>query len=49
LISRENAIKEMMSLGLLSFNESRALLGYEHIDGGEKKLQSLNFVDQNLY
>lgn len=33
-----------MSLGIMSLNESRALLGLEPIEGG-KRLQSLNFVD----
>jgi hypothetical protein len=29
----------------MSLNESRALLGLEPIEGGNKRLQSLNFVD----
>jgi len=36
----------------MSLNESRALLGLEPIEGGNKRLQSLNFVDAdkaNLY
>lgn len=36
-----------MSLGLMSINESRALLGLEPIEGGNKRLQSLNLVDSD--
>ena len=36
-----------MSLGLLSINECRGLLGLEPIEGGNKRLQSLNFVDSD--
>jgi hypothetical protein len=34
-----------MGLGIMSLNESRALLGLEPIEGGDKRLQSLNYVD----
>jgi HK97 family phage portal protein len=50
--TKVNAIEKLMGLGLMSLNESRALLGLEPVEGGEKRLQSLNFVDQtkaNLY
>jgi hypothetical protein len=36
----------------MTLNESRALLGLEPIEGGNKRLQSLNFVDAdkaNIY
>lgn len=36
----------------MSLNESRALLGLEPIEGGDKRLQSLNYVDAskaNMY
>ena len=39
------AIEKLMGLGILSLNESRALLGFEPIEGGSKRLQSLNYVD----
>ena len=39
------AIEKLMGLGILSLNESRALLGFEPIEGGSRRLQSLNFVD----
>ncbi len=50
--TKVNAIEKLMGLGLMSLNESRALLGLEPVEGGDKRLQSLNFVDQtkaNLY
>lgn len=40
------AIEKLMGLGLMSLNESRALLGFEPVKDGDKRLQSLNFVDQ---
>ena len=36
----------------MSLNESRALLGLEPVENGDKRLQSLNYVDAtkaNLY
>jgi HK97 family phage portal protein len=50
--TKVTAIEKLMSLGIMSLNESRALLGLEPIEGGYKRLQSLNFVDAdkaNLY
>lgn len=50
--TKVNAIEKLMGLGLMSLNESRALLGLEPVEGGNKRLQSLNFVDStkaNLY
>lgn len=34
-----------MPLGLMSINECRGLPGLEPIEGGNKRLQSLNFVN----
>jgi HK97 family phage portal protein len=42
--TKVNAIEKLMGLGIMSLNESRALLGLEPVEGGEKRLQSLNFV-----
>jgi len=39
------AIEKLMGLGILSLNESRSLLGLEPVEGGDKRLQSLNYVD----
>jgi HK97 family phage portal protein len=50
--TKVTAIEKLMSLGIMSLNESRSLLGLEPIEGGNKRLQSLNFVDAdkaNLY
>lgn len=43
--TKVQAIEKLMGLGILSLNESRALLGFEPIEGGHKRLQSLNYVD----
>lgn len=43
--TKVGAIEKLMGLGILSLNESRALLGFEPIEGGSKRLQSLNYVD----
>ena len=43
--TKVNAIEKLMGLGVMSLNESRALLGLEPIEGGDKRLQSLNYVD----
>ena len=50
--TKVGAIEKLMGLGLMSLNESRALLGLEPIEGGDKRLQSLNYVDAskaNMY
>ncbi len=50
--TKVTAIEKLMGLGIMSLNESRALLGLEPVEGGDKRLQSLNFVDSskaNLY
>ncbi len=43
--TKVNAIEKLMGLGIMSLNESRALLGLEPLEGGDKRLQSLNYVD----
>ena len=43
--TKVQAIEKLMGLGILSLNESRALLGFEPIEGGNRRLQSLNYVD----
>ncbi len=45
--TKVSAIEKLMGLGLMSINESRALLGLEPIEGGNKRLQSLNYVDSD--
>ena len=43
--TKVGAIEKLMGLGIMSLNESRALLGLEPVEGGDKRLQSLNYVD----
>lgn len=43
--TKVQAIEKLMGLGIMSLNESRNLLGLEPIEGGNKRLQSLNYVD----
>ena len=43
--TKVGAIEKLMGLGIMSLNESRGLLGLEPIEGGDKRLQSLNYVD----
>ena len=45
--TKVSAIEKLMSLGLMSINECRGLVGLEPIEGGNKRLQSLNFVDSD--
>ncbi len=50
--TKVTAIEKLMGLGIMSLNESRALLGLEPVENGDKRLQSLNYVDAtkaNLY
>lgn len=50
--TKVNAIGKLIGLGIMSLNESRNLLGLEPVEGGVKRLQSLNYVDAtkaNLY
>jgi hypothetical protein len=43
--TKVTAIEKLMSLGIMTLNESRSLLGLEPVEGGNKRLQSLNYVD----
>ena len=43
--TKVGAIEKLMGLGIMSLNESRNLLGLEPIEGGDRRLQSLNYVD----
>ena len=48
LNTKTNLIKEMMGLGVLTINESRAVLGMPPIEGGNRRLQSLNFANVDM-
>lgn len=43
--TKVQAIEKLMGLGIMSLNESRGILGLEPVEGGDKRLQSLNYVD----
>lgn len=43
--TKVTAIEKLMGLGIMSLNESRALLGLEPVENGDKRLQSLNYID----
>ena len=45
--TRLNIIAQTKELGLLTVNEQRELLGYDPIEGGDKRLVSLNFVSSD--
>ncbi|MDL2292534.1 phage portal protein [Acholeplasma sp. OttesenSCG-928-E16] len=50
--TKVTAIEKLMGLGIMTLNESRGLLGLEPVENGNKRLQSLNYVDAdkaNLY
>lgn len=46
--TKVGAIEKLMGLGIMSLNESRNLLGLEPVEGGDKRLQSLNYVDASM-
>lgn len=43
--TKVGAIEKLMGLGIMTLNESRGLLGLEPVENGDKRLQSLNYVD----
>jgi HK97 family phage portal protein len=43
--TKVTAIEKLMGLGIMSLNESRGLLGLEPVEKGDRRLQSLNYVD----
>ena len=43
--TKVGAIEKLMGLGIMTLNESRGLLGLDPVEGGNKRLQSLNYVD----
>ena len=44
--SKISLLRELLPMGLLTVNEARAILGYEPEEDGERKIQSLNYIDQ---
>lgn len=43
-----NIIKEAGAMGILTINEAREILNLPPVDDGEKRLQSLNYVDSKI-
>jgi hypothetical protein len=35
-------------LGLITINEAREILNLPPVEGGDKRLQSLNYIDSNI-
>jgi HK97 family phage portal protein len=43
--SKINLLKELMPMGLLTINEGREVLNLSPIEGGDKRIMSLNYID----
>ena len=46
--SKIKMVKELMPLGLLSFNDGREIFNMSPVDGGDKRLISLNYIDSEI-
>lgn len=46
--TKVNLIKELMPMGLLTVNQALEILNLPSIEDGDKRLQSLNYVDQAI-
>ncbi|WP_301420245.1 phage portal protein [Mammaliicoccus lentus] len=46
--SKTNVIKELLPLGVLTVNQALDLLNLPHVEDGDKRIQSLNYVDKEL-
>lgn len=47
LQTRTELIKELLPMGIITINQALEMLNLPSIDGGERRLQSLNYVDQS--
>lgn len=45
---KASILHEVVPAGLVSINEAREMLGLSAIEGGEKRIQSLNYVDADI-
>lgn len=43
--TKVNLIKELLPMGILSINDAREILNLPAVDGGDQRLQSLNYVN----
>lgn len=46
--SKIELIKELMPMGLLQINEGREVFNMAPVDGGDKRILSLNYIDADL-
>lgn len=46
--SKTNVIKELLPLGVLTVNQALDLLNLPNVEDGDKRIQSLNYVDKDI-
>lgn len=46
--SKTNVIKELLPLGVLTINQALDLLNLPNVEDGDKRIQSLNYIDKTL-
>ena len=46
--SKTNVIKELLPLGVLTINQALDLLNLPNVEDGDKRIQSLNYIDKAL-
>ncbi|MBT2813082.1 phage portal protein [Staphylococcus coagulans] len=46
--SKSTIIKELLPLGLLTINEARDLMNLPHVEDGDERIQSLNYIEKTL-
>ena len=46
--TKVNLIKEIMPMGLLTVNQALEILNLPSVSDGDKRLQSLNYIDENI-
>ena len=46
--SKTNMIGELLPLGVLTVNQALDLLNLPHVEDGDKRIQSLNYVDKEI-
>lgn len=46
--TKVNLIKELMPMGLLTTNQALEILNLPSVEDGDKRLQSLNYIDQSI-
>lgn len=46
--SKTNIIKELLPMGVLSINQALDLLNLPHVENGDERIMSLNYIDKNV-